>query len=150
MPFVFKTKEDSTSDVEIVGAGVAFADGKGGIPVERAAHVMTELQVKDSETGALELDDSGQAQPLTGKKLEQAAREYADARGDLRVLKLTENQVAKLPQEAGVAADRPPAREVAEQEYRDAFPEDTPDLEADAEVTDEQPPAGAATTSEEG
>lgn len=125
MALVFKTDKDSPDNVEIVGAGVAFAGGKGGVPVEVAARIAPELQVLD-ESGNPEVDDDDNAIPLSGKKLEEAAKEFADARG-LKVARVSDtgdspeekllNLQAKLAQDAGMPADRPPAAEVAEEEW---------------------------------
>lgn len=141
MPLVFTTPKDSTGDVEIVGAGVAKAGAVGGVAVEQAAaNGMVALQ-KKGEHGELVLDDRGAPTPLSGKALEKAAREFVADRDDLDVTNLSEAKIAKLPEETGVAADRPPAAEVAEEDYNRVYGEgaDVPDLEEQAEVSAPEP-----------
>jgi len=96
---VFRTEADSPYSTEIVGAGICGPKGKGGVVVERAALVMQELQ-----------DDDGQ--PLEGKALESAAKEFAKDRG-LRVLTISEEDAEHLGQELGFPPDRPPAIDIA-------------------------------------
>ena len=121
---VFKTPEDFDGSVELVGAGVAGPNGKGGIVVEEAAQIMGELQNEDGEA-------------LKGKALTEAAKDYAEGREDLVVVSLSDQKVEQLGEEMGSAPDRPPAAEVAEQEYKDTYgDEETPDLEAEAKESD--------------
>jgi hypothetical protein len=68
LSLVFRTDPDNPYAVEIAGVGTLGGSGRGGIPVEHAAKFMTELQ-----------DDKGK--PLTPKKLEAAARKFADDHG---------------------------------------------------------------------
>lgn len=119
MSLVFRTLPDATENVEIVGAGVVSAGGKGGVPVQDAAAVMTELQEKNPD-GSLKLDDDGNAIPLTGSKLTAAAKAFANARG-LTTDNVTEETLTALPQEAGATADRPPAAQVAAEEFARTF-----------------------------
>jgi hypothetical protein len=119
---VFKTEEDALYPVHIVGAGSLGPEGKGGVPIEKAALGMTELQEKDEE-GRVVLDDEGQPKPLSGNKLREAARELAEARG-WRIVNMAEEKVAELPHEWGVPADRPPAAEVAAEAYERIYGEE--------------------------
>jgi hypothetical protein len=87
MGLIFKTKTDAGYDTEIGGVGTLGAFGKGGIPVERAAETMVELQDKKGK-------------PLTGDALEKAAEAFAEARGiDTRSYKNIDEE--KLRVEAG-------------------------------------------------
>lgn len=119
MAQVFKTAKDSPHDVEILGAGTAFAHGKGGVPVEQASRRMTELNEKNDD-GTLKLDDDGNPIPLTGSKLTAAAKKFAESRG-LVVENVSEEKLADLPREAGAPADRPPAAEVSKQRYEEIY-----------------------------
>jgi hypothetical protein len=67
-PTIFVTNDDAPYSVELAGVGVIGGSGKGGIPVERAAQRIPELQ-----------DDNGD--PLSGSQLTAAAKRFADARG---------------------------------------------------------------------
>lgn len=102
MPPVFQTN-NSSPHVEISGLPVLPADGKGGVLVERAAEVLPQLQN----------DDGG---PLTGASLKSAAEALAEEAG-VRVAAISEAKADKLPQIAGGYADRPPAAEVAQDNY---------------------------------
>lgn len=108
---VFKTTDDAAHPVEILGVGSLGPNGKGGVSVEQAALWMSELQEKD-EVGRVVLDEHNMAKPLTGKKLADAAKELADARG-WKTASIADEKVATLPLEWGGAPDRPPAHEVA-------------------------------------
>lgn len=108
MPKVFQTEDDSVDRVEIVGAGVLHPGASGpGILVEDAARVLVELQ-----------DDKGK--PLTGANLTTAARDFAEARG-VRVVDMADAKRASAVEALGLPADRPPASEVAEEEYERTF-----------------------------
>jgi hypothetical protein len=112
VPKVFRTTAEARESVTIVGVGVLGPEGSGAISVESAAEVMPELQ-----------NDDGQ--PLKGSELTDAAKEWAEAH-DLRVVDLSEKKLATVQQdELGVAAERPPASEVAEQEYAATYGGDT-------------------------
>ena len=100
---VFRTKDDHPHDVQIVGAGVAGAFGKGGVPVEKAALTMPELQEKD-EFGWPKLDDQGQPVPLSGAKLDAAAKDWAESRG-LVATKASEEKIRGLAAERGALPD---------------------------------------------
>lgn len=120
MPLVFKTHEESPEAVDIAGVGVLGANGKGGVPIERAAQVMSELQEQE-EDGTLrtrENPDTGLDEPipLTGPKLREAARRVAEERG-WDVVNLKEDEIASLPQEMGAPEDRPPLADVAAADY---------------------------------
>ncbi len=141
---VFKTPEDYPYDHEIVGVGVAHSRGRGGVTLERGAEKMPELQ-----------DALGE--PLTGKKLEDAGKAFAEERG-LEVVKVSDTKLAKLPQEAGSAPERPDAIKVAEEAYRVQYEGEEP-VQEGASVEDavtEAPvpsPSGAevpATDNQEG
>ncbi len=116
---VFKTNEDAIHSVEILGVGLLGAGGKGGVPVEQAATFMSELQEKDKD-GVVVLDEDGNPKPLTGQKLKDAAKEFADARG-LRVVSLSDEKVEGLAQEMGGFPDRPPAHVVAAEAYQKIY-----------------------------
>jgi hypothetical protein len=75
MPSAFKSK--------IAAVGLVPADGAGGIALERAAVVMSELQDKNGK-------------PLTGDKLDSAARTWADKVG-LTVAKVAEDNITTGP-----------------------------------------------------
>lgn len=109
---VFKTRPGAP-EVSIVGAGLCGPDGKGGVPCERGALSMVELQ-----------DDEGQ--PLEGKDLRVAAERFAESR-DLVVVDLSDGQIAGLPQEVGQAPDRPPAAQVSGEEYARVYGQDKQD-----------------------
>lgn len=130
MPLVFKSASDSTDRTEIVGAGVLFPNGKGGIPVARAAETMSELQEKNPD-GTLRYDDEGNPIPLSGSKLSAAAKAFAEDRG-FEVVNLKEEQIDGLPQEAGMTPDRPPMDECAREDYARSVGELTP-VNADPE-----------------
>lgn len=108
-PLIFTTAPDWGYDVEIGGVGTLGAFGKGGIPVDHAARSMRELQ-----------DDDGA--PLTPKKLERAAREFAERR-NLRVRSVAnldpddpaDPTLEKLRVEAGAFPRGKSAREVSEE-----------------------------------
>jgi hypothetical protein len=124
MAMVFKSQSDSSQAVELVGVGVLYPGGRGGVPVERAAEVMTELQEKNAD-GSLSLDEDGNPIPLTGSKLTAAAKAFAEAR-DLDVVNLNDDKIAGLPAEIGTPPDRPPAAESAMADYRHQFGTDEP------------------------
>jgi len=110
MPDVLQTKSGDPAR-EIAGVCRLAADGKGGALVEVAAENLRELQADDGT-------------PLTGAALKSAARQFADDRG-LAVASISEAKVDKLPELAGAAKDRPPAAEVAADNYQ-ALYGDTP------------------------
>jgi hypothetical protein len=116
---VFKTKKDATHDVELLGVGLLGAGGKGGAEIEAASQTMSELQEQD-EQGRLVLDDDGNPTPLTGAKLTSAAKKFAEER-DLEVVSVADDKVAELPQEMGVKPDRPPAAEIAAENYAQVY-----------------------------
>ena len=116
---VFKTPEDHPETVELLGIGVLGPYGEGGVPVEVAAERgMVEL-VHRGDDGNPVLDDDDNTKPLKGKQLEAAAKEYADGK-PIVVASVADSKatVEALAKERGVAADRPPALEVAEEEAR--------------------------------
>lgn len=115
MALVFKTQEDSTDDVEIVGVGVVGGAAVGGVTVADAAARLPELQKVDAR-GEPVLDEDGAVQPLTGSALTAAAKRFAETH-NLEVVNLKEAKVAGLPQERGMVPDRPDAVAVAEAEY---------------------------------
>lgn len=107
MPKVFQTQEAAHESVELVGVGLLHPSGEGpGISIEEAAHKMSELQ-----------DDEGK--PLSGKKLEESARNFAEAR-DLRVVEMSDAK-RESARSALTTPDRPPAAEVAEADYRSTY-----------------------------
>lgn len=115
MALVFKTPEDSADRVEINGVGVAPAFGVGGIALSHASERMHELQ-------------DGDGKPLKGNALKAAAERWGEPRG-LIVVNLKDSEIAGLKYEAGEAPDRPPAEQVAVDEYNAMFgePEDPTD-----------------------
>jgi hypothetical protein len=108
---VFKTKTTTEQPVNIMGVGQLGAKGKGGVPVEEAAKVMSELQEKD-ERGAVVRDDDGNPTPLTGKALETAAKDYAE-RQNLRVVSVKEEDVPDLKVEGGALPEPEPLADVS-------------------------------------
>lgn len=86
MPPVIRTRKGG-AETWIPGVGQAAADGKGGIPVELAALEVTELQ-------------DGKGKPLTGQKLKDAAKAFAEDR-DLEVVDLQQETIDRQ-------ADTPP------------------------------------------
>lgn len=76
----FATPDHYNYEIQIAGVGVAGPNGQGAIPIERAAQVMPELQERD-ERGYPIVDEDGQVRPLSGSKLDAAAKAFADARG---------------------------------------------------------------------
>lgn len=107
MPKVFKTPEESTEHVELVGVGVAGSGARGGILVEDAAVKVPELQ-------------NGGGIPLTGRELDEAAETFAEARG-LEVVNVRAKDVETLPQEWGNAPEPIPAGQAATEEYQRIF-----------------------------
>jgi hypothetical protein len=107
VPKVFRTPADARSSFELVGVGLLGPAGKGLIVIDDAAAKMSELQ-----------DEQGK--PLTGKRLEDAAQAFADARG-LRVVNASDKAIANVHEEWGNPAPRPPAAEVARQEYQRTY-----------------------------
>lgn len=128
MPKVFKTSKDSPDPVELVGAGVAGSHGRGGVLVETAAERFAELQ-------------TGGGIPLKGKALDDAADEFAEARG-LEVVNVSKKDLESLSQEWGVPPNPVPAGTAAEQEYDRVFgadggaPENVDAAEAEGGGTD--------------
>lgn len=114
------TTNSGAPHIEIAGLPVLPGDGKGGVPLERAAEVLSQLQ-----------DDNGE--PLTGAALKAAAEDLIEGH-ELRIQQLSEAKVEKLPQLAGAFKDRPPAHEVAEQNYNELYGP----LEAEPPGTPEQ------------
>lgn len=107
MPYVLKTEKGSGRRHVVVGVGVVGEHGKGGIPIERAAERMPELQEKNPD-GSLVTP----RKPLRGEKLLAAARAWAKTR-DLILVDLSEDEIEVLDQELGRPAPPPPARDVA-------------------------------------
>lgn len=104
MAQVFKTKKDSATGAEIVGAGIMGPQGKGGVPVDRAvAAGLVEFHEKD-DWGAVKLDNDGQPIPLSGKALNEAAKDFAE-KHDFEVVNLSAQAIAELPQEIGALPD---------------------------------------------
>lgn len=68
MPIIFTTDASDPYDTEIANVGVLGGSARGGIPVERAARTLRELQDEDGK-------------PLSGRKLEVAAERFARDRG---------------------------------------------------------------------
>lgn len=118
---VFKTPKDSPDRVQ-TPAGTAEAYGKGGLNVADAAAFIPELQKQGDDGYPVLDDDTGQPVPLEGKELTAAAKAYAEARG-LEVVNVKEDQAttAALMADAGYPPERPPAQQVAEQEYQDNY-----------------------------
>lgn len=119
MALVFKTDKEHPHDVEIVGAGVAHAFGKGGVPVEHASQTMPELSEQNPD-GTLVLDEDGNSVPLTGSTLTSAAKAFAEERG-LVTENASAEAIAAFPQDVGSPADRPPLEEVAKEEYERTY-----------------------------
>lgn len=138
-PLVFQTKKDGGESFELAGAGVAGANGKGGIPVERAAQVVSQLQEKKAD-GSLKLDKSGQPVPLKGNALNGAAKALAKDAG-VEVNDVSEKAIAKFPEDLGAAPDRPPLEQVS----KDIYAKQTAGLEVVNDNPDElvQPAASA-------
>jgi len=136
---VMRTPSDHDLSVELVGAGVAGPNGKGGILLSRAAENVTSFQKQD-KNGALVLDDEGNPIPLEGKALDTAAKDFVEGRDDLVLSSVSEEKSLTLNEEWGGAPERPPAQQIAEEDYERTFGSDTPDLEAQAEHADEQTP----------
>ena len=90
----FRTPKDAAYDVDIVNVGYCSPHGEKGVSVEHAAQLMHELQ-----------DDDGK--PLTGKKLETAAKEWADEHG----LVITKSEPPQGAAEFPVEAVEPPYEE---------------------------------------
>jgi hypothetical protein len=89
---VFKTRKGEP-DVAIIGVGIA---DEAGVPVERAAQTMRELQ-----------DDDGK--PLSGKQLLDAAKQYADRNG-----LLVGKGPAREDEPSAQPSDAPPAPDTKE------------------------------------
>jgi hypothetical protein len=121
MAMVFKSADDASDHTELVGVGTLFPGARGGIPVERAAEVMSELQEKNAD-GSLRLDENGNPIPLSGSKLTAAAKAFAELRG-IQVANLNEDKIAALPAEVGQPPDRPPAAEAAKADFRAMYGE---------------------------
>jgi hypothetical protein len=134
-PLIFKTADDHGYDVEIANVGVLGAFGKGGIPVERAAETLHHLQ-----------DEEGK--PLSGKKLEDAARDFAEARGlKTRTIKnLDEDAEERLRVEAGAFPRGKSAREISEEYGAQARAQLEAHREGDAPLTPEDLPPQATQT----
>lgn len=131
MPKVFKTNEDSPDQVEVVGVGVAGSYGRGGIPVERAAEICSELQ------------DSGSS-PLSGKALTEASEAFAEARG-LEIVDVKPKDMDGLAQEWGVAPEPIPAGQAAEEEHERIFGGGDEDEVAEESETDKTAESGQKT-----
>jgi hypothetical protein len=142
VPLVFKTHQDSTERVDIVGAGVLFPEGKGGVVVTEAAKVLPELQEKNAD-GSLKLDSEGNAIPLTGGKLASAARDFADSRG-FTTANLNEKEIDGLAAEAGTTPDPIPAAEAAKLDFQRVYGDGLETINDDPEVlVDSGPEDGA-------
>jgi hypothetical protein len=122
VPLLFKTADDDPNRVDIVGAGVLFPFGKGGVVVSNASDVLPELQEK-ADDGSLKLDDNGEPIPLTGAALTKAAKEFAEQRG-FTTVNVPEDKIAGLPQDAGMPPDRPPMAECGHEDYVRMFGSD--------------------------
>jgi hypothetical protein len=116
---IFKTPDDSPEPVELLGVGALPGGGQGGVPVEQAALRMQELQ-EHGEDDQVKLDEAGNEIPLTGKKLETAAREWAESVG-LEVAEVSEKKWSVAQEKAGVTAERPPLDELSKQAYERTF-----------------------------
>lgn len=101
-PLILTTAPDSPYDVEIANVGNLAGNARGGIPVERAAQRLREFQDEDGK-------------PLTGKKLEDAAKKFADDRGlKTKSFKTIDEDVEeRLRVEAGAVPRVDDAREVS-------------------------------------
>lgn len=120
-PLIFTTDPDYPNTVEIANTGVLAGNGDGGIPVERAARTLHELQGDDGE-------------PLTGQKLERAARAWAEDRG-LRVRSVKNVDEEALRVAAGGLPDGPTIEEIA-----NAAAERDRAVIEEAEVAPDEPP----------
>lgn len=127
MPLVFKTKKDAPEPVDLVGVGLLGAEGRGGRPIKEAAEAgMAELQ-ETNEDGSLRMvpadpdqEDSPEVTvPLEGAALKAAAEDVAERLG-IEVVNVKD--VNALPAELGIAEDRPPAQQVAEEEAARSTP----------------------------
>lgn len=114
------TTTPGSEHVEVSGLPLLPADGRGGVPLERAAAVLPQLQDADGK-------------PLSGAALNSAAEALAEDH-NLRITQVSEAKVAKLPQLAGAYPDRPPAVETAQGNYEQLYGP----LEEDAPGTPEQ------------
>src|SRR4051812_27960276 len=103
-PLIFTTDPSSPYPVEIANVGNLAGNARGGIPVDEAAVTLRELQ-EDGE-------------PLSGKKLEDAARAFADDR-DLRV-KQVKTLDARARERLRVEAGAFPAGKSTEEISREA------------------------------
>jgi len=103
MAGVFRTRKGGVA-AEIANVGYLGPDANGGVPIDRAAELMAELQ-------------DGEGKPLTGTDLTAAAKKWADAH-DLDVSQLSAEKITALPTELGAAPDRPSAEEVSKENYR--------------------------------
>ena len=115
MAQVLKTQEDRPDDV-VTPAGIAYAEGRGGVVVDQAVLTMSEFQQKDG-AGALAYDEDGNTIPLEGRDLKAAVDAFAETY-DLRVVNLKAEAIEALPQEVGQPSDAPISlEEGAAQEY---------------------------------
>lgn len=124
MSLIITTDPDSTLAVEIANVGALAGGGKGGIPVERAAASMRELQ-----------DDDGK--PLEGAELTAAAKKYAAANG-LATKSVKDVDVDALAVENGGFGSSPSIEQLS----REAAERDGAFFEADQGVrsTEDLPP----------
>lgn len=101
MATIFTTAPDSPYDVELEGVGMLGGSARGGIPAERAALRLRELQNDDGE-------------PLTGNALRKAAEDFAKARG-LATATVKDVDEDALRVESGAFPKGLSVREVSEQ-----------------------------------
>ena len=140
---VFKSPEGAPHDTEISGVGVLQAGGSNSIPVETAAQFLVELQHRDEDGALIDPDISGRGQPLGGKKLEEAAKEFAAARG-LEVVSLADKKLDKEGAEnAAPLDDLPSPVEVGRAAYVQTFGDQAPPLagaviEAEPDAADDE------------
>lgn len=113
MTLVIQTKKDDPNAFELAGAGVAGANGKGGIVVESAAQVAADLQEKNAD-GSLKVDGDGHGVPLKGNALAAAAKKFAKARG-VEVNDVSDKAIANFGTDLGGAPDRPAAEKVSKE-----------------------------------
>lgn len=145
MPLVFKSDPDSTQDVVIAGVGTLPAGGVGGIPVEKAAPAMTELQARE-EDGSVKLGKDGNPVVLRGDDLEAAAKDWAKTSG-AKVVSLSDGKVENLLTESGLAPEPMPVAQAGAELAAYLYPEE-PDPDLPLEPVSDVTPAGQGAQTE--
>ena len=109
---VFRTESDFPEQIQVLGVGLLLPHGQNAISVEAASARMSELSKKDKD-GKLIVNEQGGWEPLTGKALTAAAKDWADRINGVEVATLKEEELRG----SGVRQEFGPEDTLAAAEY---------------------------------